>query len=249
MLRSTCFLFCCFISSAVQAQTTDKQGRKQGYWKKTDEKTKKLLYEGMFKDDKPVGTFKYYYPNDSIKAVMTFRSAGSASYAKLYHPSGKRMAEGPYAGKDIKDSIWTYYDEEGMLLSRETYVKGLKEGKSYVYTPDGQISEEKTFRSGKEEGAFKQYYEPNKPKTIGTFKAGKLEGRAVYLYPNGVEAAAGYYREGLKNGPWIYRDSNGKVTERELYKNGELASEKETTEFFEKNKIKDTQPPPQLKKK
>ena len=57
------------------AQTTDAAGKKQGYWKKKDEKNH-LLYEGEFKDDKPVGKFKYYYPNDSVRAIMSFKNEG-----------------------------------------------------------------------------------------------------------------------------------------------------------------------------
>ena len=40
---------------------TDAKGLKQGYWKKLDDKTNHLVYEGLFKDDKPQGIFKYYY--------------------------------------------------------------------------------------------------------------------------------------------------------------------------------------------
>ena len=235
------FVTACF---SIPAQTVDEKGKKQGYWKKKDEKTGKTVYEGEFKDDQPTGLFKYYYPNDSVRAVVTFRSGGPASYAKLFHPAtGKRMAEGKYVGQEIKDSIWTYYDESGKLLSKEAWVKGKKEGISYVYLPDGAVSEEKTFRNGVEEGGFKQYFEAGKLKSHGAYKAGKLDGRVAYLYPNGVEAAAGFYREGKKSGPWIYRDKEGKVTEKELYKDGELASADETKIFFEKTKIQDITPP------
>jgi antitoxin component YwqK of YwqJK toxin-antitoxin module len=224
-------------------QTVDEKGRKQGYWKKKDEQTNKLIYEGTFRDDQPVGRFKYYYPNDSVRAVITFRAGTPESYATLYHPrTGKRMAEGKYSGKEIKDSVWTYYDESGVLLSREKYAKGQKEGVSYVYLPDGSVSEEKEFHNGVEEGAHKQYFEGKKIRAHTMYKGGKLEGRAVYLYPNGVEAAAGYYRNGEKNGPWIYRDQQGKVTERELFKDGNTATPEETKKFFEKNKVSD-QPP------
>jgi antitoxin component YwqK of YwqJK toxin-antitoxin module len=240
----TLLLFCLFIAcSGAAAQTVDASGRKQGYWKKKDDKTGKLIYEGEFRDDKPVGKFRYYYPNDSVRAVLTFRKNSTASYARLFHSNGKRMGEGKYLDKDIKDSTWTYYDESGTLLSREIYVKGKKEGQSFVYFPDGTISEEKNWKAGSEEGVYKQYFEGRKVKAQGSYKAGKLEGRSVHLYPNGVEAAAGYYRNGLKNGPWIYRGTNGRVTEKELYKDGQLATPEETTKFFEKNKVIDSKPP------
>lgn len=244
MLKYYAVLFALSLSICCLGQTVDEKGRKQGYWKKKDEKTNKLLYEGMFKDDQPVGKFIYYYPNDSVRALVFFRTGTNASYARLFHPStGKRMAEGKYANKEIKDSVWTYYDEGGVLLSREKYSQGKKEGVSYVYLPDGTVSEEKSFKNGAEDGPHKQYFEGKKLKSQSTYKAGKLEGRSAYLYPNGVEAAAGFYRDGKKNGAWIYRNQQGQVTEKELFKNGELASPEETKKFFEKNKVTETPPP------
>ena len=53
----------------------------------------------------------------------------------------------------------------------------------------------------------------------------------------------GYYKNGKQNGPWIYRSKDGKVTEKELYRNGELASKKETEAFFSKNKVQEQHKP------
>ena len=39
---------------------TDANGKKQGDWKKYYENGF-VRYQGQFKDDKPVGTFNYYY--------------------------------------------------------------------------------------------------------------------------------------------------------------------------------------------
>ena len=68
-------LFIAFILNCVffYGQTTDASGKKQGYWKQKDEKTNKLVFEGEFKDDKPIGKFKYYYPNDSVRAIIDFK--------------------------------------------------------------------------------------------------------------------------------------------------------------------------------
>src|SRR5690349_10370082 len=143
MLKNYTFILAVVVASCCYGQTIDDKGRKQGYWKKTDERTKKLIYEGAFKDDKPIGKFIYYYPNDSVRAMVFFRAGSEASYAKLFHPStGKRMAEGKYASKELKDSVWVYYDESGVLLSKERYAGGKKDGVSYVYLPDGSVSEE-----------------------------------------------------------------------------------------------------------
>lgn len=228
-----------FLGSAVilAAQTTDASGKKQGYWKKKDEKTNKLIYEGEFKDDKPVGKFKYYYANDSVQAIMNFKDGGKIAYAKLFHPSGKRMAEGKYI-KEIKDSTWLFYDESGVLLSKDKYVMGKKDGASYVYLPDGTLAEERNFKMDVMNGPFKQYFDGKKLKGQGNYVNGNLDGKATYYFPNGVEVASGYYKNGLKTGPWIYKTEKGEIKEKELYINGKLASKKETEEFFSKAKTK-----------
>ncbi|HQQ93969.1 MAG TPA: hypothetical protein PLQ93_05405 [Bacteroidia bacterium] len=226
----------CLCLNLAYTQTKDAQGRKQGYWKKTDEKTGKLIYEGNFKDDQPVGTFKYYHINDSIKSIIVFNPDGKSAYATHYHMSGKRMACGKYSGKEIKDSVWTYYDEAGVLISRESYKAGKKQGSSYIYLPEGQVSEERNFRNGLEDGPYFEYYDKNVYKARGQYVNGEKEGRFIYYYPNGVEVANGFFKKGLKNGPWIYRSEDGKIKERELYRNGDKASQKETEAFFSKNK-------------
>ncbi|MCU0361631.1 MAG: hypothetical protein MUF75_13140, partial [Bacteroidia bacterium] len=108
------------VCPAFYAQQKDEQGRKQGYWKKTDEKTGKLVYEGRFKDDKPIGIFKYYNTNDSVKTIIDFKADGKTSYAKYFHFNGKLAAVGKYSDKETKDSVWAYYDEMGTLISKET---------------------------------------------------------------------------------------------------------------------------------
>ena len=62
-------LFISFFSLCVIAQNKiDENGKKQGPWKKTYPRSIAVQYEGQFKDDKPVGTFKYYYPSRKIQA-------------------------------------------------------------------------------------------------------------------------------------------------------------------------------------
>ncbi len=223
-----------------QAQTvTDAAGKKQGYWKKKDEKTNKLIYEGLFKDNIPQGKFKYYSPNDSVKAIMVFKNDGKVAYSIMYHPTGKKMAIGKYIGED-KDSLWTYFDEKGILISTENFTSGKKNGKTTVYLPDGMISEERYYKMGLQNGQFKQYFDKTHVKGEGTYVNDQLEGKNAYYFPNGVEAAVGYYKNGQKNGPWIYKESNGKIKEKELYKNGQLADKKETEAFFTKNKPLET---------
>ena len=235
-------IVCLGINELLLAQTTDAAGKKQGYWKKKDEKTNKLIYEGLFKDDKPQGLFKYYNFNDSIKAKMIFVQDGKFAYSTLYHLNGKKMAIGKYIGEK-KDSIWCYFDESGLKISQENYIQGKKNGTEYVYFPDGAVSEERNYKNGIMNGPFKLYFDKVHLKGEGSYLNGLMEGKNAYYYPNGVYAAVGNYKNGYKIGPWIYNEANGKVKEKELFKpNGKLASKKETEEFFSKNKSSEEKP-------
>lgn len=236
----TILILLCFSTSF--AQTVDASGKKQGYWKKKDDKTNKLIYEGLFKDDKPQGIFKYYYPFDSVKVIMNFKQDGKIAYSTMFHPTGKKMAYGKYINEQ-KDSVWTYFDDKAVLISRESYAMGKKNGKEIIYFPDGVVSEERNYKMDVQDGPFKLYFEKNAVKGEGTYVNGRMEGKNAYYYPNGIAAATGYYKNGKKTGPWIYRESNGKVKEKELYtKSGELATKAETEAFFNKNKVNDEKP-------
>lgn len=232
------FIVFCVIINAVffKAQTIDANGKKQGYWKKKDEKGMHMIYEGEFKDDKPVGKFKYYYPHDTVRAIMYFRQDGKTSNAKLFHLNGKRMAQGNYINKETKDSTWNYFDEDGKLISTENYKAGKKQGLCLVYLPDGKLSEELNFKDGLQHGPFKKYFDGVNLRSKGQCINGAMDGKILHYYPNGVEAASGYYLKGNKNGVWVYKNEDGKIKEKELYKNGKLASKKETDAFFQKSK-------------
>lgn len=221
--------------TSLKAQTVDAAGKKQGYWKKKDEKTGKLIYEGEFKDNLPVGTFKYYYPHDTLQAIMKFSQGGKVAYAQLFHPNGKRMGTGKYVTEQ-KDSIWTFFDAMGVLISKDNYKMGKKHGVCYVYLPEGILSEERNYKDGLEHGTFKQYFDGKKLKGQGNYVNGNLDGKCTYWYPNGIEAAVGYYKDGKKEGPWIYKEKDGKIKSKELYRGGKEATKKETEEFFNKSK-------------
>ena len=231
-------LTACF---AFGQNVTDAAGKKQGYWKKPAPEAGKIIFEGLFKDDKPQGVFKYYYPFDSVKAIMDFRQDGKIAYAKLFHPSGKMMAKGKYIS-EIKDSVWIYFDEAGIKISKDIYVGGKKNGTSLVYLPDGKVAEERNYKMDIQTGAFKQYYDGKLIKGEGTYVNGLLEGKNTYYYPNGIQAASGFYKNGQKTGAWIYKEKDGKIKEKELYIDGKLADKKKTEEFFSKNKVQETAP-------
>ncbi|MGZ3867156.1 MAG: toxin-antitoxin system YwqK family antitoxin [Bacteroidia bacterium] len=215
---------------------TDEKGRKQGYWEKIDPVSKKIIYKGNFKDDKPQGMFTYYYKDmDSIRTKMEFRQDGKIGYAKLYYMSGKLEAAGKYIGEQ-KDSVWNFYDDAGVLISTDHFTNGKKNGPSKIFLPNGKLAEEKNYKDGKLNGPFKQYIDGKRVKAEGAYLNDNFDGKCSWYYPNGFAAAQGVYSNGTKKGVWIYKDKDGKVQSKEVWVNGKQLSDKEMEEYFKKNK-------------
>ncbi len=222
---------------SVAQNKTDAAGKKQGYWEKTDPATKKIIYKGTFKDDKPQGLFIYYYAGtDSIHTKSNFRNDGKIAYVQMFHLiSGKLQAKGKYIGEQ-KDSVWNFYDEKGNILSTEGYANGKKNGASKIFFPDGKLSEEKNYKAGVLDGPFKMYFDVKVLKAEGTYVNGNYNGPCVWYYPTGAAAAKGLYDNGNKKGVWIYKDKDGKVKDKEVWENGRQLNPKEMEEYFKKNK-------------
>ncbi len=229
------------IAFANAQNKTDAAGKKQGVWKKVDEKSGKVIYEGEFKDDKPIGYFKHYYPGDTARRAVTYyKEGGKIAYVKMYHQlTGKLMAEGKYIS-ELKDSVWKFYDEAGVVISKDKYSNGKKNGPSIVYLPDGNIAEEKNYKNDLLEGPFKQYFDGKLVKGEGKYVNGKLDGKVSYYFPNGTAAATGIYKNGCKEGVWIMKEKDGKIKEKEVWKNCQPLTKKETEEYFKKNKTAGT---------
>lgn len=216
------------MSSILYAQDTmnqtDSKGRKQGPWRKLERGV--LKYEGQFRDDKPVGTFTYYYDNKSIKAVSHFESGGQVSRTTLYHPEGGVMAVGKYLGTQ-KDSIWTYYSTAGKMVARESYHAGVKDGTWFTYYEGGQVSEEMPWKKDQRHGVSVQYYHDGTIKAKISYANDLLDGLSLFYHPNGTIMVSGMYRRSLKHGKWLSFDDKGLTIRTESYSKGYLVKVEE----------------------
>lgn len=220
-------IICLFISSLANAQNTtdtvfnqtDPKGLKQGFWKGYFE-NKKLKYTGSFKDNKPVGTFKRFYPDGELRAIMVYNAAGTKAYTTLYYKTGTKAAEGIYIG-NLKDSIWNYYSYyDKTLTSREKYVHGKKEGISVNYYSTGKISQELEYKNDIKNGIWKQYYDNGSLKISATYTNGKRTGAFVVNYPNNKAEWRGKYVNNLQEGKWVNYNPDGTVASEIEFVNG-----------------------------
>ena len=214
----TVFILIFSLSGFAQEENkTDAKGKKQGLWKKYH-KNGMLRYTGNFKDDKPVGVFKYYYDTGELQVKMTH--IGNNSYSNIYYVTGELKATGKYENQK-KDSIWSFYDEKGYKMAEEFYLSGKREGTWYVYFPNGKIAEEKEYSNDLENGKWNRYFINGKPKMTATYVNGVLEGRATYYGRNYKKAVSGVFKKDVREGFWTFYEGDGKtVRKKEQYKNG-----------------------------
>jgi antitoxin component YwqK of YwqJK toxin-antitoxin module len=86
---------------------TDSTGKKQGPWVKKYPDGK-IMYEGTFRDDKPVGLFKRYNEKGILRSELTFSDKKDEALAVFFHPDGHKAAEGMYVAKK-KEGLWKFY--------------------------------------------------------------------------------------------------------------------------------------------
>ncbi len=196
---------------------TDGKGLKQGEWKKYH-KNGMLRYVGNFKNDKPVGEFKYYDDAGSLQKKMDHK--GNVSYFIAFYKTGEVKIVGKYIGQK-RDSTWNFYDVDGYKKSTEFYINGLKNRISFVYYPNGKITEEKAFLNGFENGKWITYSEDGKKKKDATYENGFLEGKVVFYNEAGRRSIRGFYYHGTRDGVWLYFEGDGNtIKKKEEYKKG-----------------------------
>lgn len=223
-MRKTLILFLSlFIISPVslisqELNQTDDMGRKQGKWRKTY-LSGVVKYEGQFRNDRPYGEFKYYYPDAKLQAVSKFSNDGIIARTITYHENGLPMAEGKYINQQ-RDSTWNMYsDVDGSLVMKENYKKGKLDGESILYYPGKeQVAEITHYKEGLKEGPYIKYFPDGKIMTKGNYKNDKLDGDFSVYYDNGNTEIKGKYKNGIQVGNWQYFDEEGNALSEEAYK-------------------------------
>lgn len=223
MKKTVFFTLCLLIPFVVFSQdrvnVTDKNGKKQGTWKKYEKG--QLVYEGQFKDDVPYGTFKYYHANGKLKSVTEFQQGVHKVRTTIYHENGHKASEGAYIDQ-LKDGEWRYYSDRDTLIKVENYRMGDKYGLWKTYSTSGVLLEEANYLKNKRDGLSKSYYLNGKVSLEEQFVAGKPNGYSTSYYPNGTISMEGNYHNGWRDGEWNAYDVNGKRRTTTVYSNQRL---------------------------
>jgi antitoxin component YwqK of YwqJK toxin-antitoxin module len=208
-----------FLPTLVFAQTnqTDANGLRQGLWQKKQDNGR-LIYEGNFKNDKPVGEWKRYHPGGQVKAIIEYK--GDTAYTQLFDVWRKKVAEGNYVNQQ-KEGVWKIY-KNGQLTADEEYKHGVKNGKSHQYYDTGEVMEEKEWVNEKEDGDYQVFYKSGEPYMQCKMKLGMRHGLFLVSYENGRQEMVAEYRNNLRHGEWKYFDKEGNLQYTLYYDNGQI---------------------------
>lgn len=196
----------------------DDQGRKFGPWE-ARYPGGQPRYSGQFKNDRPVGTFHYFYENGALRATNVFSNNGLKAYHNQFTEEGTLIAEGMYFDQK-KDSIWLIYsDVDGVLLSEERYKNDLLDGMKRIYYPGtNQIAEETYYSAGLKNGKSIKYFEDGKLMLESAYVNDELDGAFTLYHANGAKRTQGNFKEGLKTGKWVIYDEDGVEISVDSYK-------------------------------
>jgi antitoxin component YwqK of YwqJK toxin-antitoxin module len=198
---------------------TDNNGRETGYRVKKEGNIK--IYEGYFQNGHPVGEFKRYYPDNTLKSLLVYSDDGSTADATFYHHNGFVASQGKYVNQK-KEGKWKFYSsmEKDYLLSEEEYTGNLKNGQSVKFYPGGAIAEKISYVNGAKQGEWLQYYPDGTLNLKTNYTNDKLNGSFDVWFANGKPEIKGNYRNDRKNGHWMIYREDGTVRYEIDYVNG-----------------------------
>lgn len=212
------------LSNLFAINEVDSKGRKQGTWKK-EYGNGYYVYEGQFKDDQPVGTFKRYYENGVLKSIQQY-GENETSAIVVYETDGlTKSAQGAYVGK-TKEGEWIYY-VGGKVSLIEHYRRGVLTDTMKVFDKDGALIEAIPYTKGKVNGVKRCLLPDGKLFSEENYKMGVQDGKFKIYEGHDFPVVEGLYVNGKRHGNWLVKDDAGNVKDTMKYDMDVLLNAKE----------------------
>jgi len=214
----------------------DTQGKKTGYWEKKSPEGS-YLYQGYFKEGRPIGEMKRYYETGELKAVMFYKEDCDTVRTRFFYNDGEPAGEGSYLGNQ-KEGLWTYYSfYSGAVTSTEQYVHGQRHGTERKFYSNGQVSEEIEWSRNVKHGQWNQFFEDGTRKLLSFHLYGKVSGSYTFYWPNSYPYYKGQFLDNKQHGKWEFYTDEGELKYEIMYHYGKAENEeeliKQDQEFFE----------------
>ena len=140
-------------------------------------------------------------------------------------------AEGLYK-EDVKDLLWTFWNEFQEKRFEEWRDGILYDSFEYEYYSNGQVKEEPSYKDRRKHGDWVRYFPDGSVMGTRTFKVGLKEGVWIEYYKNppgnrdDIVAWQGKYVADKREGKWEWFWLNQEKQRVDSYKKGEMTSEK-----------------------
>lgn len=197
-----------FRNGIMQAEgIIDEKGLKQGPFKEYYENGS-LLGEGLYRDSKKIGAWKFYYQDGKTEQVGTFDNRGQQIGTwKWFHLNGLIWIEEEYINGQ-REGIYTEYDTIGKVIVQGEYFDGEETG--FWFWEIGDTRDEGNFVEGQYDGQWITI-DTETGKTIfeGKYLDGSPNGKHTYYWENGQKRLEGYYVMGIKEGDWVHYTEEG----------------------------------------
>jgi antitoxin component YwqK of YwqJK toxin-antitoxin module len=203
----------------AQLNQIDANGLRQGLWQK-QQSNGRLLYQGNFKDGKPVGEWKRFHPGGQVKAVIKYRAESDSADAQLFDEWGKKVAEGIYLNEK-KSGRWVYFTE-GKKIADEQFKNGEKHGKAHKYYDTGEVWEETDWIQGKQEGSYRVFFKNGEPFFQCKMSNNQRNGLCLSYFQNGRVELEANYKNGLRHGEFKYFNEKGEYHYSLFYNEGKI---------------------------
>ena len=202
-----------------QINQTDSNGLRQGLWKK-QQPNGRLIYEGHFKDGKPIGEWKRYHEGGQVKAVINYRADSDSAFTQIFDKFGKKVSEGNYINQK-KEGNWIYLSNK-RKIAEEQFKNGMKNGISKKYYNTGELMEEMEYVDGNQEGNYEVFYKNGQPYMQCKMKQNMRHGLYVVNTDKGRRQMEAAYKNNLRHGDWKFYSESGELHYLLKYNEGEL---------------------------
>ena len=212
----------------------------------------RLKVEGMTKNRKRDGVWKFYDPRGThtktvtysngeiLKTISMIQESGPKlreGAAVTYHDNGRIKLTGKYS-KGKKNGEWKEYDTRGKLLKVRIYNHGkvINEQSRHKIKPflsyhdNGRIKEKGMLKSARREGEWMLYSKRGKLIRTTHYLDGEivdksntgLIGPITNYYNNGFIKEEGIMNNGKRDGVWKIYDEDGRHVENIIYQKGKV---------------------------
>ena len=160
-----------------------------------------------------------YHPNGVLCQYLEAKEMRAQGAYREWFSNGVQKIEAEVIGgtADLADGAqddWIFnglskvWDDQGNLMARIEYSKGVLEGQSMYYFPNGQVQKELPFKQNQLSGTAYEYTSEGGLKSKTEYIKGTPNGKSLGYFENGKEAWIEKYTEGrLLNG--TYYDLHG----------------------------------------